>query len=116
MSNKNTIPEQCKAALSEALQPDFFKALCDPTRISIVATLAANDVPVTVSEIADCCGIDFSGVSRHLKILKDAGILSAERDGRSVSYQLDSDALAHSLRNIADALDICRNTASSSVR
>jgi len=111
MTEKNSLPEGCTAALADTLQPEFFKALCDPTRISIVATLAGHADAVPVSELADCCGIDFSGVSRHLKILKDAGILSAERDGRHVMYQLDTTALASTLRAMADALDICRKSA-----
>lgn len=107
MTNKNALPERCTVALSDAFQPEFFKALCDPTRISIVATLAASDEAVPVGDIVECCGIDFSGVSRHLKMLKDAGILTAERDGRHVLYRLESSALASTLRGMADALDVC---------
>ncbi len=108
MTKKNALPERCELALADAFQPEFFKALCDPTRISIVATLAGNSEAVTVSDIVDCCGIDFSGVSRHLKILKEAGILAAEKDGRHVKYRLESTALASTLRGMADALDVCR--------
>lgn len=93
------------------MRPDLFKALCDPVRISIVATLASRNGPSTVTDIANCCGIDFSGVSRHLKILKDAGVLVAERDGRSVLYSLNAAVLTATLRNMADALDVCRSQA-----
>jgi DNA-binding transcriptional ArsR family regulator len=93
------------------MRPDLFKALCDPVRISIVATLASRSGASTVTDIANCCGIDFSGVSRHLKILKDAGVLVAERDGRSVLYSLNAPILTATLRNMADALDICRSQA-----
>ncbi len=107
MTNKKALPERCNAALADALEPEFFKALCDPIRISIVATLAETCEPTSVTDIVDCCGIDFSGVSRHLKILKDAGILAAERDGRHVRYRLETDSLARTLREMADALDRC---------
>lgn len=93
------------------MRPDLFKALCDPVRISIVATLASRTSPSTVSDIADCCGIDFSGVSRHLKILKEAGVLSAARNGRKTLYSLDAEMLAMTLRTMADALEVCRKQA-----
>ncbi|MFK7731505.1 MAG: ArsR/SmtB family transcription factor [Pseudomonadales bacterium] len=108
MTKKNALPDCCTDALSDVFQPEFFKALCDPTRISIVATLAASGHAATVSDIVDCCGVDFSGVSRHLKILKEAGILAAEREGRHVKYRLETTALSGTLRGMADALDVCR--------
>jgi ArsR family transcriptional regulator, arsenate/arsenite/antimonite-responsive transcriptional repressor len=108
MTRKTKIPEICARALSSQMRPDLFKALCDPVRISIIATLAAKAEPLRVSDITDCCGIDFSGVSRHLKILKDAGILSAEKRGREMVYSLDAEDLAATLRAVADALVACR--------
>ncbi len=111
MSARQQLPEACTTALGDALQPDLFKALCDPVRISIVANLAARAEAATVSEIADCCGIDFSGVSRHLKILRDASVLLSQRDGRQVLYSLDAGSLAATLRGIADALEMCEQQA-----
>ena len=105
------LPDCCEDALKDRMRPDLFKALCDPVRISIVATLASRRAPSSVTDIADCCGIDFSGVSRHLKILKDAGVLVSERDGRSVLYSLNSYVLTATLRSMADALDVCRSQA-----
>jgi ArsR family transcriptional regulator len=109
MMPKTVLPDCCKAALQEQMRPELFKALCDPVRISITATLASQSASSTVTEIADCCGIDFSGVSRHLKILKDAGVLVAERSGRSVLYRLDMPTVTSSLRGIADALEVCQS-------
>lgn len=100
-------PEICIAALMQHARPDMFKALCDPVRISIVATLAARRSPATVSQIAECCGIDFSGVSRHLKILHDVGILSAKKQGREKLYSVEIEHLADSLRSYASALEMC---------
>ena len=111
MTNTNTLPDCCTIALEDAMRPDLFRALCDPVRISIVATLAARNDPATVSDIAECCGIDFSGVSRHLKILKEASVLSATRDGRKVLYWLDADMLAMTLRTMAEAIEVCRKQA-----
>ena len=107
MTQNNQLSDACQNALQTNMRPDLFKALCDPIRISIVATLASRTEPSTVTDITDCCGIDFSGVSRHLTILKDAGVLTAKRDGRRVLYSLNAETLATTLRNIADALEIC---------
>jgi DNA-binding transcriptional ArsR family regulator len=108
MSKSPTLPKYCEDTLRDQMRPDLFKALCDPIRISIVATLASRGGASTVTDIATCCGIDFSGVSRHLKILKDAGVLVAEREGRSVRYRMNAAILSATLRGIADALDACQ--------
>jgi len=107
MNSPTKLPEICETALADHLRPDLFKALCDPVRISIVATLAARTEPATVSELTECCGIDFSGVSRHLKMLREAGIVTTEKRGREVLHQLDANDLAQNLRSIADAIDVC---------
>jgi DNA-binding transcriptional ArsR family regulator len=107
MPAQPALPEICVAALMRHARPDMFKALCDPVRISIVATLAARRSPATVSQIAECCGIDFSGVSRHLKILHDVGILSATKQGREKLYAVEIEHLADSLRSYANALEMC---------
>ena len=58
-----------------------------------------------VTEAAECCGIHFSGVSRHLAILRRAGVVRADKQGREVRYELEVGALASTLRGIADALE-----------
>ena len=89
------------------MTPDLFKALCDETRLAILVRLACASSPLTVSEAASCCGVHLSGVSRHLKLLKDAGLVEAERHGREVRYQARCAELADALRKLADALDNC---------
>ena len=111
MTKSSPMPDCCATALGDVLRPELFKALCDPVRVSIVALLATRAAPSTVSEIAESCGIDFSGVSRHLKMLRDAGVLSVEREGRKALYRLDAEMLALSLRCIADAIEACRSEA-----
>jgi ArsR family transcriptional regulator len=89
------------------LPPEFFQALAEPTRLGVLTRLAVARGPLTVSEVADCCGVHLSGVSRHLKILRQAGVVQATKRGREVLYSLDCEALAASLRKLADALDAC---------
>ncbi len=83
----------------------LFKALSDPVRLSMIAKLSSLSNPASVSELSSCCGIDFSGVSRHLKILKEANVLNAERSGRHVLYSLNSEMLSERLSTLAAALD-----------
>jgi ArsR family transcriptional regulator len=63
----------------------------------------------TVSEIAGCFEIDLSVVSRHLKALRAAGILDAEKRGKEVYYAVNHRELADRLRAIARAIDDCRS-------
>lgn len=94
-------------ALEDLISGELFRALCDDTRCAIVARLACCGTPTTVSDVADCCPVDLSVVSRHLGVLRDAGIVRAERRGRQVFYTADARALADALRRIADALEAC---------
>jgi ArsR family transcriptional regulator len=102
------LPAACGTALAVHLRPDVFQALCDPTRLALVARLATAPGPLTVTEAAGCCGVHLSGTSRHLATLKAAGIVRAERRGREVRYQLDCDVLVGTLRGLADAIEDCR--------
>ena len=97
------------AQVTEAFPVDLFRALCDPNRIALVAWLARQRGAKTVSEIVDSgvCPVDFSVISRHLHVLRDAGVVTAERSGREVRYELGAAALAKTLRQIADVLDNC---------
>jgi len=65
------------------------KAIADPKRLLIINEL--RDGPMTVGELSDALGISQSNCSQHLAILRDRGVLMAERSGTSVSYSLRSD-------------------------
>jgi len=96
-----------RAALAEALPPALFKALCDPSRLAVLAELAVCEPPRTVGRIAACCPTDLSVVSRHLSMLREAGVVDAHRSGKEVHYELSTSKLARTLRSIADALERC---------
>ena len=97
----------CTEALEHHLPSDFFKALGDPNRIALVARLAVCGRPAKVSEIACCLPIDMSVVSRHLRQLKDAGILECEKQGKEVLYSVQYQSIVKMLRGLADAIDEC---------
>jgi ArsR family transcriptional regulator len=87
------------------LEPELFKALADPNRATLVVRL--GDGSATVTEASDCCPVDVSVVSRHLRTLRSAGIVTATKEGREVRYHVEHRALADRLRDIADALEQC---------
>ncbi len=90
---------------ASVLSPRFFKALCEPTRIKLLERLAAANEPCSVGRLAECCPVDMSVVSRHLAILRDAGVIESERRGKQVLYRVRARSLAQSLRALADVLD-----------
>ena len=91
----------------ELLEPGLFRALSDPNRLILLSQLAASPAPRTVSELDTCCSVDLSVVSRHLAVLRDAGVVQAEKRGRKVFYSVCCEPLAGLLRAMADALDCC---------
>lgn len=93
--------------LDTLLDPELFRALCDPTRASITACLCKCSRACSVSEIAECCRVDLSVVSRHLALLERAGVLESTKNGRSVSYRVRYQALVTSFRALASAIEVC---------
>ncbi len=94
----------CGVELGDLFTPDLFKALAEPNRLGMLVQLAQSDHGCTVSEVAECCHIDLSVVSRHLKTLRTAGVVEATRSGRQVVYRLRRAELAALFRQVADAL------------
>jgi DNA-binding transcriptional ArsR family regulator len=80
-----------------------FAALADPTRRAIVARLARGDA--TVGELAEPFDISLPAISRHLKILEDAALISNEREGKHRRCRLEREALA----SVSAWLDFQRN-------
>src|SRR3712207_394386 len=63
---------------------EMFRLMSDPTRLRII--LACLDAPAAVGEMAERLGISASLVSHHLRLLRAARLLGAERRGRQVFY------------------------------
>ena len=114
--SKQLTPQRCCPNLAELLSPKLFKALGDPNRIAILARLTECCEPRTVSEIADCCPVNISVVSRHLTMLKEAGILDARKVGRQVFYSIRGQQVAALLRQIADCIEACCVTSDTVVK
>jgi DNA-binding transcriptional ArsR family regulator len=68
-----------------------FAALADPTRRAIVARLAKGDA--TVGELAGPFKISLPAISRHLKVLEEASLITNERQGKHRRCHLKPEAL-----------------------
>jgi DNA-binding transcriptional ArsR family regulator len=113
---KKSQPGRCCRDIADVLEPRFFKALCDPSRVAILVRLARLGRPCTVSEIASCCPVDISVVSRHLALLRDAGILEARRTGKEVRYCVRFGSFVPTLRAMADTIESCCPSAPNSTK
>lgn len=96
-----------KGPVDDLLDPELFKALSDPTRVLLLRCLLKCGRPCSVSEVAECCDVDFSVVARHLSLLARAGVLEARKEGRTVWYTPCCDALATTFRSLATAIAQC---------
>ena len=82
---------------------DALKALAEPTRFRLVRLCAQGEL--TVSELVRIIGQSQPRVSRHLKLLQDAGILESFREQHWVLYRVSTDSSAQRLiSNLADSL------------
>jgi DNA-binding transcriptional ArsR family regulator len=82
------------------MEAELCSAFSDPTRILILYEL--DEHPRTVNELTADLNLPQPTVSRHLKVLRDRGLVVAERQGTTMLYQLVD-------RRLIDALDILRS-------
>lgn len=99
---------KCCGPMDALLDAELFKALSDPTRLKLFSCLAKTGRACSVTELTECCSVDFSVVSRHLGILERAGLLAVTKEGRTVFYRVRYQPLAATLRALASAVDACR--------
>lgn len=72
-----------------SLDPEvrLFAALADPTRLAIVRQLA-QDVETCACDFTSCCDVGQPTVSHHLRVLREAGVVTSERRGQWIFYRL----------------------------
>ncbi len=85
------------------LRATILKALAHPVRVLIVDALTTNDR--CVCELNALADIDQSGLSRHLAILKKAGIVRDRREGMKVFYHLETPCI---LKALACTLEVVK--------
>lgn len=82
------------------LEAELCFALADPTRILMLYAL--EEGPRNVTDLSNALGITQPTASRHLKVLRDRGLVQPERNGVVVNYHIQD-------RRILDALDLLRS-------
>ena len=84
------------------LHADLCSALADPNRILLIYALSEGSK--NVGELTTTIGISQPSVSRHLKTLKERGLVKATRDGINVVYELTDDHLVEALNILLTVL------------
>ena len=82
------------------LQADFCAALSDPTRILILYAL--NERSLNVTELTNELALPQPSISRHLKVLRERGLVFTERQGTVITYHLAD-------RRVTQAMDLLRS-------
>ena len=82
------------------LEADFCAALSDPTRIFILYAL--NESPLNVTELTHELGLPQPTISRHLKVLRERGLVYTERQGTVITYHLAD-------QRVIQAMDLLRS-------
>jgi ArsR family transcriptional regulator len=95
MVNRSRIAEDQVVELAE-----MFRLMSDPTRLRII--LACLDAPVSVGDMAEGLGISASLVSHHLRLLRAARLLQADRRGRQVFYVVGDSHIRSMLTDMVD--------------
>jgi len=74
-----------------ATTSDAFNAVAEPRRRDILNYLALQERPV--GDIVDSLGFEQPSVSKHLRVLRDVGLVHVRRDGRRMLYRTNADAI-----------------------
>ena len=85
---------------------ESIQALSAPSRLRILARLHAG--PGSVNEIADSVGMESSAVSHQLRLLRHLGLVTGQRDGRQVVYELYDDHVADLLEQMVSHVEHVR--------
>ena len=81
-----------------------FKALADPTRRQVLQLL--KDGPMKAGEIAEYVSVAKPTLSDHLALLRQAELVSSEKNGTSITYWLNASVLESALLTFAEMVDI----------
>lgn len=103
MSNLQVLTEGCCAPLTREplTQADavdlapLFKALGDPVRLRLLSLIACHEGgEACVCELTDAFDVSAPTISHHLKVLREAGLITAERRGTWIYYRISSEVIA----------------------
>lgn len=89
---------------SLTLVANFFKVLSEPTRLQIVCSLRSG--PLNVTEIIEETGLGQANVSKHLKMLAQAGVVSRQPCGVSAYYEISNQSFFQLCEIVCETLSI----------
>ncbi|MEO0535620.1 MAG: metalloregulator ArsR/SmtB family transcription factor [Cyanobacteria bacterium P01_A01_bin.123] len=102
------LDDDCRVAnlspVALSLMAGFFKVLSEASRLQIVCVLKAGSKNVT--EIIEATGLGQANVSKHLKMLAQAGVVSRQQQGVSAYYQIANPFVFELCELVCDALSI----------
>ena len=84
---------------------DLFKALGEFNRLSLVYRLCECQTRQNAICLCNCCSVDASVASRHLKVLAQEGVVTFEKRGREKTYTLNRAYMAQQLRELAELIE-----------
>ena len=84
------------------IKADFLKSVAHPLRLQIIEYLKNKEA--SVGEMVKAIGVEQSGLSKHLSILRMAGIVSSRQEKATVFYSIRDGDIFHVLRPIAEIL------------
>ena len=83
---------------------EVLKAMADPTRLKILHSLHSGER--CVSDILEVVGGSQANVSKHLSVLKRAGLVDCRRSGLNVYYRIIDEGVFTICRNVCDSLEL----------
>lgn len=107
MSMQRCCPPATVAAGDFEPAAALLKAVADPYRLRILATLAAASDDVCVCDFTDALPLNQPTVSHHLRILREAALVTSERRGTWVYYRIAPDAQSRIERALGSVFPIC---------
>jgi ArsR family transcriptional regulator len=100
----DVVPVKAPSGTDEQVR--LMSALSDPTRLQIVAMLAAQSEPLCVCEIQGNFQLGQPTISHHLRLLREAHLVTWEKRGLWVYYALDRTTLAQATAYLSNLLSV----------
>jgi len=97
-----TAPEMPDAELVFKIKADFLKSMAHPVRLAIIEHL--KDKEASVGQMAGALGVEQSSLSKHLALLRQAGIVTSRQEKVTVYYSIRDRDIFQMLRPIAEML------------
>ena len=88
-----------RASASLAGSASVFAALGDETRLRLVSRLC-SDGPMSIARLTDGFDITRQAITKHLRVLEDAGLVRSAQNGRESLWQLEQKRLAEARRHL----------------